>query len=253
MTKEIRHDEYVRKLLEDRKKETIKMDPVNARGIEKGEGITSPASNLSTEETRLLKEYMKQKNLLKVTEADTTRKKTLTLKKFLKMKRNQQVEVYSNHGDKHIYTEGKVNAVGRDFVMLTNLKDRVWIPYHAVHSANIPYGIPNYSNTHQHFLYDNNLREKLLYDFGATVSKREVLLQQFNEESLRTNLNRWKGTWVEVKYGDSQKCFGKIIETTKEHVIIATLNKKIQISLNQLAYIETLRFLQILSKLFKKG
>ena len=83
--------------------------------------------------------------------------------------------------------------------MLTNLKKRIWIPYTAIESATIPFGFPSYSNTHQHFIYDNQLQQKLVLQFGETVAKREALIQQFFEESLQTNLNSWKGMWVEVK------------------------------------------------------
>ncbi|MBP1940813.1 hypothetical protein [Cytobacillus luteolus] len=169
------------------------------------------------------------------------------------MKRNQQVEVYSKAGGKTFYTEGKVSAIGRNFVMITDLKDRIWIPFEAIESANIPFGIPNYSNTHQHFIYDNNLREKLVRDFGKTVSQRDVLLQQFNEETFHTNLGRWKGTWVEIYYLDDNKTYGKLDGATKEVISVARLNNKEEIPLASITYVKSIRFLQALSKMFKLG
>lgn len=253
MTKEIRRDEYIKQLLEARKKEVIKSDVINEQSLLKGEGITSPTSNLSSEETRILMEFMERKNLFKITEADPSRKKSLTLKRFFKMKRNQQVEVYSKAGNSTIYTEGKVSAVGRDFVMITDLKDRCWIPYHAIDSANIPYGIPNYSNTHQHYIYDNNLREKLVRDFGRIVSGRDVLMQQFNEETLQTNLGRWIGTWVEVYCSNNKKALGKIVETTQGYITLTRLNKIEQVSIASVSFIKYIRLVHVLIKMFELG
>ncbi len=253
MTNQIRRDEYIKQLLESRKKEVIKSDAINEVSLQKGEGLTSPTSNLSTEETRILMELMERENLFKVTEADPTRKKSLTLKRFFKMKRNQQVEVYSKVGSKTIYNEGKVSAVGRDFVMITDLKDRMWIPFEAIDSANIPYGIPNYSNTHQHFIYDNNLRDKLVRDFGKTVSQRDILMQQFNEETLRTNLGRWKGTWVEVYCSNNEKTYGKLTEMINGIITLNRFKKKEEVPLSDVSYVKSIRLIQALTRLLKLG
>jgi hypothetical protein len=249
LEKEIRHDEYVKQLLEERKKEVIKMDPINEINIAKGEGLTSPTNYGSTEEGRLFKEYMDQRNLLELGKANEERKRNLTLRRFFKMKKNHQVEIYSKCGQKALYSEGKVNAIGRDFVMITNLKDRTWIPYHAIESANIPFGIPNYSNTHQHFLYDNDLRKKLLQNFGATVSQREELIQQFHEESLRTNLSRWKNTWVEIKYKENNARIGKVKSTTKENIVLKSLGKVYHVPIKEVEVIKTIRFIKIIRKM----
>jgi len=92
--------------------------------------FSSPTSAVSSEETRILTEYISQKNLFKITSQDETRRKSLTLKQFFKMKRNQQVVITSaieNDGSK--ITEGKVATIGRDFVMITDVQKRIWIPY----------------------------------------------------------------------------------------------------------------------------
>ncbi|MEH7238323.1 hypothetical protein [Bacillus sp. JJ1562] len=250
MTDNIRLDEYTKKLLEEREKEVIKRDPINEENIAKGIGLTSPTSAVSTEETRILMEHIMQKNLFNTSKSQPHKKKILVLKKFFKMKRNQQVEVYSAIGEQTKLTIGKVAAIGRDFVMITNLKDRIWIPYTAIDSANIPYGIPSYSNSHQHYLFDNDLRTKLITNFGATVASRDTLVQQFYEESLRTSLKSWKGSWVEV-FLEKESISGKITDTNDENLTLSLLNKKIEIPLKEILYIETLRFLQILIRLFK--
>lgn len=250
MRDEVRHAGYVKNLLEARGKEEIRIDSINERNIANGEGLTSPTNFVTTEETKIFKEFMEQKNLFKLTEARPHMKKALTLKRFFKMKRNQQVEIYSKANQKTIYSQGKVNAIGRNFVMITNLKDRIWIPYEKIESANVPYGIPNYSNTHQHYIYDNDLRKKLLQNFGATVSQREILIQQFHEETLRTNLSRWKNTWVEIKIGENKSHFGKIHETSKQSVTLKRFKQQYSIPLQKIEMVNTMRFFKILSSFF---
>lgn len=221
---------------------------------EKSPGFSSPTSAVSSEETRVLTEYIHQKNLFKVTKRDETRRKYLMLKQFFKMKRNQQVIVSSFiQKDVPVTTAGKVATIGRDFVMLTDLKKRIWIPYVAIDSATIPFGFPTYSNAQQHFIYDNELQQKLVLQFGNTVAKREELIRQFFEESLQTNLHSWKGIWVEVK--TSQKTYyGKIKQTTKKELTLKIFNKEENIQLNKLHYVSTARWFSIgRALLFKKG
>jgi ribosome maturation factor RimP len=253
MKPKIRRDDYIKKLLQDRDREVVELDVINQRNISRGEGLTSPASAVSTEETRILMEYMEQQNLFNLTSTDKNRRKVLTLKKFFKKKRNQQVEVYSCSGQEVIYTEGKVTAIGRNFVMLSNLKDRFWIPYHAIDSANIPYGIPNYSNTHQHYIYDNDLRSKLLLQFGETVSKKEELFQQFCEDSIQSNLQTWKGSRVEVQTAEGRDFTGKILETKENKLYLKQAKDSFAIELDEITYIRSLRLLHMAKNLLKNS
>jgi hypothetical protein len=167
------------------------------------------------------------------------------------MKRKQQVLIYSKSGDETIRTVGKVSAAGRDFVMVTNLNERIWLPYHSIESANIPTGIPNFSNSHQHLIFDNDLRRKLLFNFGETVSKRDVLIQQFYEESLASNLQSWGRTWVKIRT-DKETIFGKIQNVTEQKLLIILLKEKIEIELNHISTVHSIRFFSLLSLLGKK-
>ncbi|WP_233522681.1 hypothetical protein [Peribacillus glennii] len=167
------------------------------------------------------------------------------------MKRNQQVVIYSKIGDETVHTLGKVNAIGRDFVMVTNLKDRIWIPYQAIESANIPQGVPNFSNSHQYFIYDNDLKRKLLYNFGETVSKRDALIQQFYEESFATNLRSWKDTWVKIRT-ETDTLFGKIKHADKQTLLLSLLNEEMKVELKQIAGVQSIRFLSLVSIIGKK-
>lgn len=213
--------------------------------------FSSPTSAVSIEETRILTEFNNQKNLFNVVTQDETRRKPLILKQFFKMKRNQEVVVSSIiEKDANITTEGKVATIGRDFIMLTNLKKRIWIPYTAIEAANIPFGFPSYSNPHQHFIYDNQLQQKLVLQFGETVAKKDALIRQFFEESLRTNLNSWGGLWVEVKTGE--KIFvGKITKTTKKELILHMFKTEKKISLNEIRYVSTVGLFPLWSNILK--
>jgi len=213
--------------------------------------FSSPTSAVSAEETRILTEYMDQKNLFKVTSQDETRRKPLILKQFFKMKRNQQVVVSSFiENDVAVTTEGKVATIGRDFVMLTDLQRRTWIPYTAIDSATIPFGYPTYSNSHQHFIYDNQLQQKLVLQFGETVAKKEVLVRQFFEETLKTNLRSWKGIWVEVKTTDNL-LLGKIKETTKKELILQLFKTQNVIPLSEIRCVSTVGLFPLWKSLWK--
>lgn len=234
----MRHSDYIKVLLDKRKDEIRQIDPIH----EVGNRITSPPGATPLEEQRFISDYMEQTNLHTVVNAIPEMKKPLLLKKLFKMKRNQEVIVYivSQGVTSEIY--GRVSAIGRDFVMLTNLKNRIWIPYNAIQSANIPAGIPTYDSAHQNFIYDNDLKRKLTTNFGETVAKRDVLVQQFFEETLMTNLGRWRGVWVKV-ITIEKAYWGKIISASDKSVMIKPLTDSIEIELNQITHIYSMRLL----------
>jgi hypothetical protein len=234
----MRHSDYIKDLLERRKNETRQTDPIH----ERGESITSPPGATSLEENRIIMEYMEQKNLQKVINSIPEAKKPILLKKFFKMKRNQEVIIYMSQDQPREVT-GKVTSVGRDFVLLTNLKDRIWIPYSAIESANIPSGVPNYENSHQNFIYDNDLKLKLITNFGETVAKRDVLVRQFFEESLMTNLKNLEGIWVKAVMQD-KTVSGRIRSVTEEGFILDNGFNQVNIEWASILLLYSMRFFQ---------
>jgi hypothetical protein len=247
----VRFNEYIQNLLEQRKNEVKKQDIINEVNERKGHGITSPTTESTTEDSRLLKEYMERANIFNISKRNEDLGRVLKLRRFFRLKRNQQVEIYSRWGKEPIYTEGKVSAIGRDFVMLTDLKSRIWIPYHAIESTNVPYGIPNFSNSHQNFIFDNDFKNKLINKFGETVAKRDILKQQFYEESLQTNLISWKDTWVEVFLKDEEKRVGKMTSVDKGVIKLSTFKKHEEVSLEEVQFIRTIRILTIWKQFIK--
>ncbi|MCM3636631.1 hypothetical protein M3152_02775 [Sporosarcina luteola] len=201
---------------------------------------SSPTSAVSAEETRILTEYIQQKNLFHVIRRDESRRKTLLLKQFFKMKRHQQVSIISAvNQNETITTVGKVATIGRDFVMVTDLKKRTWIPYEAIDSATIPFGFPTYSTPHQHHIYDNQLQQKLVLRFGETVAAKDALVRQFFEETLHTNLSTWNGVWVEV---DTVECsfFGKLKGASKTECVLQRMSSEHRIPLSEIRSITTI-------------
>jgi len=231
----MRHREYIEALLEKRAKEQRKINPIH----ETGEKFTSPPSATTLEENKVLTEYMEQVNLQKLANSMPHQKHPLFLKKFFKMKRNQQVIVYVKKSESVTEVMGRVSSVGRDFVMLNNLTDRIWIPYHMIESANIPSGVPNFTNSHQFFLYDNELKKKLMTNFGDTVSKRDLLKQQFYEETLKTNLNSWSGLWVKV-IGRQSNFIGRIDASGKTGLTLQRVFGGNEIPWSDITHIQTI-------------
>lgn len=238
----MRHSDYLKNLLEERKHEARIIDPIH----EVGDHIASPPGATSLEENKIISEYLEQKNLQTLANAVPEFKKPLILKKFFKMKRNQEVIVYIE--DKANVKEicGKVKAIGRDFVTLTNLNERIWIPYNSIKSANTPSGVPTYEGEHQNFIYDNDLKRKLITDFGETVVKREVLIQQFFEETLKGNLERYQGVWIKAVLPE-QTALGKISSVSGECLLLQSYGSKKEIAISDLTYICSVRlFTQML-------
>ncbi len=202
----------------------------------------------------MLQEYIHGVNLQNLGSHLPNYKKQMMLLKFFKHKKNQQVEVFSRNGDEVIHTIGKVNIVGRNFVMIKTLFTRIWIPYHAIHSAKTPFGIPDLPSGHQHVIYDEELRRKLLTNFGDTVSSKEILKQQFFEESLDTNLKTWQGTRFTIYADKLMK--GKLEKVLKEKISIKSKIEH-EISINKINYLKQGRlvsfFQRLFSNSFKKG
>jgi hypothetical protein len=209
--------------------------------------FTSPPSSLPLHELKMLQEYIHGVNLQNLGNHLPHHKKQMMLLKFFKHKKNQLVEVFSRNGTEVIRTVGKVNVVGRNFVMIKTLFTRIWIPYHAIHSAKTPFGIPDLPSGHQHITYDKELRRKLLNHFGDTVSSKEILKQQFFEELLDTNLKTFRGTRMAI-YAD--KLFkGKVIKVLTGKIYIEGKEKQ-EISIHKINYMKQGRFISFFQQFF---
>lgn len=211
--------------------------------------FTSPASSLPLYELKMLQEYIHGVNLQNLGSYLPNHKKQMMLLKFFKHKKNQLVEVFSRDGKEVIKTVGKVNIVGRDFVMIKTLFTRIWIPYHAIHSAKTPFGIPDLPGGHQHVIYDVELRRRILTNFGETVSGKEILKQQFFEESLNTNLTLWLGTRVTIFAGKTIK--GKLTNIHNGSIQIKDKENH-EISIYHINYVKQGRFISYFQRLIAK-
>ncbi|MGM9945220.1 MAG: hypothetical protein ACI33M_09780 [Lysinibacillus sp.] len=215
--------------------------------LKKDDRYTSPASSLPLHELKMLQEYIHNTNLQNLSTLRPNYRQQMILIKFFKSKKNQLVEVYSRNGEEVIHTVGKVSVVGKNFVILRTLFKRFWIPYTVIHSTKSPFGIPDVPGTHQHTVIDEELRRKLLTNFGVTVAGKEALKQQFFEELLETNLKSWKGT--KLKIFSDQVIVGKISDIHSGKVF---LRENRSILINKINYIQQFRFTSFFEKLFSK-
>ena len=215
--------------------------------LKKEDRYTSPASSLPLHELKMLQEYIHSVNLQNLGTLRPSYKQQMILIKFFKSKKNQLVEVYSRNGEEVVHTIGKVSVVGKNFVILRTLFKRFWIPFFVIHSTKSPFGIPDVPGTHQHTVVDDELRRKLLTNFGVTVAGKEVLKQQFFEELLETDLKSWKGT--KLKIFSDQVIIGKIRDVHSGKVFLKD-NRSIPI--NKINYIQQFRFVSFFEKLFSK-
>lgn len=215
--------------------------------LKKEGSYTSPASSYPLHELKMLQEYIHSTNLQNLGNKLPHYKQQLILLKFFKSKKNQLVEIYSKNGEEFFHTIGKVAIVGRDFVMLSSLFSRKWIPFSAIHTAKSPFGIPDIPASHQNVVIDEELRRKLLTNFGATVSEKETLRQQFFEELLETNLRNWRGTKLAIFAGKLR--IGKVRDVHNGKIIFKN-NEEIYIS--KINYIKQARFSSFFERIFSK-
>lgn len=215
--------------------------------LKKEEGYTSPASSLPLHELKMLQEYIHSANLQNLGQKLPNYKQQMILLKFFKAKKNQLVEIYSRNREEVIHTIGKVTVVGRNFVMLRTLFTRIWIPYTAIHSAKTPFGIADVPASHQNVVIDEELRRKLLTNFGATVAEKETLRQQFFEELLETNLKNMKGTKLTITAGKQHS--GKVREVQLGKII---LKNNEELMINKINYIKQARFISFFQRYLSK-
>lgn len=237
-------DEYVRDLMRRRAEEPRTEDLENEYYARRGQGLTSPASELPKEELKLQQMNIMGQNMMRIAASVPERKKPLLLRRFFKHKRNQVVEVYSKHGGDALRTLGKVNAIGRDFVTLTTLSRRVWLPFASIESANAPFGLPDVPSSHQHLVIDEELRRKLITRFGETVAKRDVLIQQFFEESLLTHLQTRRGTRVEVLVRDGSRVKGRVEACENGVLELRSWRTGAAVRVEEIAMVRTMRWWQ---------
>jgi len=219
----------------------------NNPDLKKEDRYTSPASSLPLHELKMLQKYIHSVNLQNLSTLMPSYKQQMILLRFFKSKKNQLVEVYSRNGEEIIHTVGKVSVIGKNFVILRTLFKRFWIPYSVIHSTKSPFGIPDVPATHQHTVLDEELRRKLLTNFGVTVAGKEALKQQFFEELLETNLKNWKGT--KLKILSDQVIVGKV-QAIHSGKVFLTDNRSIPI--NKINFIQQSRFISFFEMLFSK-
>ncbi|MDZ5710821.1 hypothetical protein [Jeotgalibacillus haloalkalitolerans] len=203
------------------------------------ETYPSPAGKGTSEEILLKKRYIELANIFLQLKYNPEKGKVLLLQSFLVEKRNQTVEVICR--DQSV-VKGRVQDIGRDYLVLTSYFTKYWVPYSAVSEVRLPYGAPEFTNTHQYVFFDNHLRKKLLRNFGATVSRRAKLKEMFYRETLKTSLRRWRNSWLKVDLMDGQFYYGKLINSDEEKLRLLIKRKEQDIPYEKIKTIKKSRF-----------
>ncbi|MBM7580493.1 hypothetical protein [Jeotgalibacillus terrae] len=203
------------------------------------ESYPSPTGNGSSEEILLQKRYLELANIFLQMKYNPEKGKILLLQSFLNEKRNQTVEVIDQD---HCLIKGRAQEVGRNYLVLTSYFTKCWIPYSGIREVKTPYGAPEFASTHQYVFYDNDLRRKLLKNFGATVAKRSKLKGLFYRETLKTSLQRWKNSRLKVEMANGLTLSGKLIRSEDDYFIVTVKKVEKKIHYNELKRIEKFRF-----------
>ena len=247
----MRLNEYTKKLWEEREREVWSKNAENEIDLLNSGTLSSPFEG-PYEEIKMVQEYMNSKNLLKIAKALPGKKKALYLKAFFKERRNQQVEIYYRIHSEAKWMAGRILVVGRDFVSINANGNRYWVAFHAIEVARVPAGFPDTDFSHTNMIYDNNLKQSLLLEFGNIVSKKETLKQLFYEETLKTNLATWQGTNVTVWFGDSS-CTGKLLsELNSNEIIIQSRKERKKLKIETISVVKTRSSLTAIKDFFMK-
>ena len=247
----MRLDEYRTLLWKEREQEVLKKSAENEIDLLETSTLSSPFEG-PYEEIKIVQEYMTNKNILMIAQAMPHKKKILYLKGFFKERRNQQVEVYYRIGREAKWLTGRVLAVGRDFVSINVYGERYWLSYQAIEVARIPAGFPDTDYSHTNIIYDNDLKQSLLLHFGEVVSKKETLKQIFYEDTLKTNLETWKGTNVTVWFGDTS-LHGKLdIGAAENEITLQSRKNCVDIQVDTILVVKIRSSLSSIKEFFKK-
>ncbi|MFB1081708.1 hypothetical protein [Jeotgalibacillus sp. JSM ZJ347] len=205
----------------------------------KADTYPSPAGRGTSEEILLRKRYIELANIFLQLKYNPDKGKILLLQSFLVEKRNQTVEVIHHN---HSMTKGRVQDIGRDHLVLTSYFTKCWIPFDSISEAKVPYGAPEFANTHQYVFFDNHLRKKLLRNFGATVSKRSKLKEMFYRETLKTSLSRWKNSSLKLELSDGQSYYGKLTGVEEKKLTLRVKDDEQNIAYKDIKSIKKSRF-----------
>ena len=217
--------------------------------LKKEDRYSSPVSSLPLYELKMLQEYIHNGNLQNIVNSLPLHKKNLMLLKFFKYNRNQQVEVYSTQKTMNMKIVGKVNTIGRDFVLIKTLFQQIWIPDSTIHTSKVPFGSPNLSNSHQHMNLDDESRKKVMIHFGKEVSEKEDLRQQFFDQMLGSNLRYRKGSNLKV-FTETNVVRGTLTDSKNNSLYLKRFGKEEKIPINQVQLIKQVRFIPLLFNRF---
>ncbi|MCM3782134.1 hypothetical protein M3231_04060 [Neobacillus mesonae] len=203
---------------------------------------TSPASPLPLHELKVLQEYIHHQNVQIIGDVNPKRRNEIMLFSFFKSHKNQTIRLKKQSSNGTHELIAKTEAVGRDFVILTTLLTKYWIPYRHIVSADLPYDQVNVPHQqHQQMALDDDLKQKLLLKFGKTVSQKEFLKQQFFDQTLVGNLQILKNNRVSIET-EKGRIKGKFTDVSSNGIEWLDRGIKSSATWNEVYCIEKQRF-----------
>lgn len=205
--------------------------------------FSSPASPLPSHELKILQEFIHHQNVQIIGEINPSRRKEIMLSNFFKSHRNQTVKIRIQCREQWKEILAKTDAVGRDFVILTTLLTKYWIPFRTIDTAEQPYDQVNIPHQqHQQVVYDEELKQKILLQFGKTVSQKDFLKQQFFEQTLVGHMRSFIKNKVIVETQRS-RTRGKLMDVNEHEIQLKDTESCSSIEWKDMLWIEKQRFM----------
>lgn len=205
--------------------------------------FSSPASPLPSHELKILQEFIHHQNVQIIGENNPLRRKEIMLSNFFKSHKNQTVKIRVHCREQWREILAKTDAVGRDFVILTTLFTKYWVPFRAIDAAEQPYDQVNIPHQqHQQVVYDDDLKQKILLKFGKTVSQKDVLKQQFFERTLAGYMKSLLKNKMNIETKTS-RIRGNMIDVNPHEIKLKDNNSQYTIEWKDILWIEKQRFM----------
>lgn len=132
---------------------------------------------------------------------------------------------------------GKLANAGRDFIQINPIGSTLFILYNKLLSIS---RIDSVGEREPKFINaDQETRRELAFNFGEFVSKNSDIENLFFGIPLHKALKKYEGKEVKIRT-DKERHFGTLIDTREGRIQIQNKNKKQEIDINTICYIQVL-------------
>ncbi|MCG7376336.1 hypothetical protein MH215_04980 [Paenibacillus sp. ACRSA] len=205
--------------------------------------FSSPASPLPAHELKILQEYIHHQNVQIIGEINPLRRKEIMLSNFFKSHKNQTVKLKVHSRNQFTEMMAKTEAVGRDFVILTTLLTKYWVPFRSIVTAEQPFDQVNVPHQqHQQVVYDEDLKQKILLKFGKTVSQKDFLKQQFFEQTLAGHIKSLMNDKLIVETSTA-RIRSRLLDINAQEILLKEKGGRSSVPWSDILWIEKQRFI----------